>query len=132
MGGANYGQGSSREHAALAPRRLGLRLVLAKSFSRIHRQNLVNFGVLPLTFIQQADYDSIQQGDVLVLRRLREQLSAAGPIHVDMKDRRLELCARLSPRERDVLVSGGLIQHRKQQLSGQVRGQPASDTIPQL
>ena len=66
IGGENYGQGSSREHAALSPRYLGLRLVIAKSFARIHWQNLVNFGILPLTFIDPADYDQLQQNDLII------------------------------------------------------------------
>jgi aconitate hydratase len=71
VGGDNYGQGSSREHAALAPRYLGLRVVIAKLFARIHRANLANFGILPLTFKNAADYDAIEQGDVLELKNLR-------------------------------------------------------------
>jgi aconitate hydratase len=65
VGGRNYGQGSSREHAALAPRSLGLHLVIAKGVARIHWQNLVNFGVLPLIFMDAADYDRLEQGDVI-------------------------------------------------------------------
>ena len=65
VAGKNYGQGSSREHAALAPRYLGLRAVIARSFARIHGQNLVNFGVLPLTFVDSPDYDRIHSGDRL-------------------------------------------------------------------
>jgi aconitate hydratase len=68
VGGANYGQGSSREHAALAPRTLGVKAVLAKSFARIHLANLVNFGILPVVFQDPASYESIDQGDVLSLR----------------------------------------------------------------
>ena len=67
VGGSNYGQGSSREHAALGPQFLGLRAVVVKSFARIHAQNLINFGVLPLTFVDPADYVAIQAGDVLRL-----------------------------------------------------------------
>ncbi len=66
MAGDNYGQGSSREHAAVAPRNLGLRLVLAKGFARIHRQNLVNYGVLPLVFAEPMDYERLEHGDVLI------------------------------------------------------------------
>src|SRR2546421_8583789 len=74
VGGDNYGQGSSREHAAIAPRFLGLQAVIAKNFARIHWQNLVNFGILPLEFAEPADYDRIEQGDVLVLDGVREAL----------------------------------------------------------
>src|SRR5206468_8248980 len=74
VGGENYGQGSSREHAAIAPRYLGLRAVVAKNFARIHWQNLVNFGIVPLEFVGEGDYDRVAQGDVLVLDDLREVL----------------------------------------------------------
>src|SRR5699024_2689421 len=73
VGWYNYGQGSSREHAALAPRYLGLRVALVKDFARIHWQNLVNFGVLPLTFVNEEDYDLLSAGDVLVLSDLRNK-----------------------------------------------------------
>nr|WP_235776223.1 hypothetical protein [Rickettsiella massiliensis] len=75
MGGQNYGQGSSREHAAIAPRYLGVRAVLVKSFARIHRQNLINFGILPLVFAHPADYDDIDKNDVLQICHLRQQLT---------------------------------------------------------
>ena len=74
IGGHNYGQGSSREHAALAPMYLGIKAVFAKSFARIHHANLVNFGILPLTFVSEADYDEIGQDDLLEIRDLRAQL----------------------------------------------------------
>src|SRR5690625_6274986 len=70
VGGFNYGQGSSREHAALAPRHLGLKVVLVKDFARIHRQNLINFGILPITFVNESDYGKIDQGDVLRLENI--------------------------------------------------------------
>ena len=74
VGGSNYGQGSSREHAALVPLQLGVRGVIAKSFARIHMANLVNSGILPMTFVDEADYDRINDGDVLVLENVREQV----------------------------------------------------------
>ena len=74
IGGDNYGQGSSREHAALAPRYLGLRVVIAKDFARIHWQNLVNFGILPLTFENKSDYEWIEQGNTLKLANLRQRI----------------------------------------------------------
>ena len=76
VGGSNYGQGSSREHAALAPLYLGIKAVLVKSFARIHRANLINAGILPLTFVNEADYDSISQGDVLELADIRAKVEA--------------------------------------------------------
>src|SRR4029077_17101769 len=74
VAGANYGQGSSRENAALAPRYLGLQTVLAKSFARIHWQNLINFGVLPLTFAEPADFDRLETGDVVEIGGVRTTL----------------------------------------------------------
>jgi aconitate hydratase len=71
IGGRNYGQGSSREHAAIAPKYLGLKAVIAKSFARIHRQNLINFGILPLTFANPNDWERIDRDDVLVLPDIR-------------------------------------------------------------
>jgi aconitate hydratase len=74
VGGSNYGQGSSREHAAIAPRHLGLRLVLAKSYARIHHQNLANYGILPLEFVDPSDYERVERGDELAVKGLRERL----------------------------------------------------------
>ncbi|HUG42360.1 MAG TPA: aconitate hydratase [Longimicrobiales bacterium] len=110
VGGRNYGQGSSREHAALAPRYLGLRMVIAREFARIHRQNLVNFGVVPATFDDGPDYDAIEQGDVLRVAGLRGALQAGAPIRVEntTKGTAFTVSARLSPRERDVLLAGGI------------------------
>jgi aconitate hydratase len=75
VGGENYGQGSSREHAALAPLHLGVKSVIAKSFARIHRSNLINSGIIPLVFCDQADYDDIEQGDALVIENVVDQLN---------------------------------------------------------
>lgn len=72
VAGQNYGQGSSREHAALAPMYLGIKAVIAKSFARIHLANLVNFGIVPFTFVNEADYDGIDEGDVLKIANLHE------------------------------------------------------------
>ena len=74
VAGKNYGQGSSREHAAAAPRYLGLRIVLAKSFARIHRQNLINYGIVPLLFVEPTDYDRLEKGEVLRVGDLRRKL----------------------------------------------------------
>ncbi|MEU6558237.1 aconitate hydratase [Nocardia nova] len=111
VGGRNYGQGSSREHAAIAPRYLGLRAVIAKSFARIHWQNLANFGVLALEFDDPGDYDRIDRDDVLILDDIRDALAGGDPIQVrnTSKDRTFLVRHRLSPRQvRDVLA-GGLI-----------------------
>ncbi len=115
VGGNNYGQGSSREHAALAPRYLGLQLVIAQSFARIHWQNLVNFGVLPLTFVNPEDYQKIQQGDVIVIHDVPQQLQQEKDVlaTIDGKNLQIPLHHRLSKRQIDVLLAGGLINWMK-------------------
>ncbi len=111
MGGENYGQGSSREHAALVPRYLGLRIVLAKSFARIHRQNLANFGILPLTFADLSDFDRIQQGDVLVIEDLRRSLADGGAIQVrnSMRNYTFAMTHDLTRREVAMVLAGSQI-----------------------
>lgn len=111
VGGANYGQGSSREHAALAPRYLGLRLVLAKSFARIHWQNLVNFGILPLVFTNSADWELLNQGDVIRIEHISDQLRAGRQTRLQLPGKPQGIQARhtLSPRQIEVLLAGGLI-----------------------
>jgi aconitate hydratase len=110
IGGENYGQGSSREHAALAPRSLGLRVVIAKSFARIHASNLVNFGVLPLEFVDAADYDAVQPGDELQLDELSRHL-ADGEFTVSnlSQDATFKVRHRLSPRQIATILAGGRI-----------------------
>lgn len=116
IGGENYGQGSSREHAALAPRYLGVRVKIAKSFARIHKANLINFGVLPLVFAEPADYDRLQQGDWLVLPNIRSRLLAGDDlIPAIINDRECWLRAELTPRQRQILVAGGLLNLARQQ-----------------
>jgi len=116
IGGDNYGQGSSREHAALAPRYLGLRLVAARSFARIHKQNLINYGVLPLVFADPGDYDALDAGDVLVLDGVADGLCADGRLTatVEGADRSVELVADLPGEQVGVLKAGGLINHMRQ------------------
>lgn len=111
VAGANYGQGSSREHAAITPRFLGLRAVLAVSFARIHWQNLANFGVLALEFVDAADHVRIQRDDVLVLAGIREAVVAGTEItvHNKTRDENYALRHRLSPRQVEMLLAGGLI-----------------------
>jgi aconitate hydratase len=111
VAGANYGQGSSREHAAITPRFLGLRAVVAVSFARIHWQNLANFGVLALEFENAADHDRIQQGDVLLLTGLRDALVTGAEILVRNETRDEVYAVRhgLSTRQVDMLLAGGLI-----------------------
>jgi aconitate hydratase len=111
VGGKNYGQGSSREHAALAPRYLGLRVVIAKSFARIHRQNLVNFGILPLTFVDPADFDRIGQGDVIEIEHATEALGKGLTIDVKNTTRNAVFATEhgLSARQIKAVLEGGLI-----------------------
>ncbi|MGM0574522.1 MAG: aconitate hydratase [Myxococcota bacterium] len=109
VGGSNYGQGSSREHAALAPRYLGLRVVVAKGFARIHWQNLVNFGVLPLEFVDEGDYDAVEGGQTLVLDGVWDALEAGEEVTARVGDREVTLRHRLSPRQREVLREGSLV-----------------------
>jgi aconitate hydratase len=113
IGGSNYGQGSSREHAALAPRYLGLRLVLVKSFARIHWENLVNFGVLPLVFDDETDTESIEQGAILRLEDACEQVRRGGVIEVRLDSRAIPAHHTLSERQVEVLLEGGLINWSK-------------------
>ena len=111
VGGSNYGQGSSREHAALAPRFLGLRAVFAKSFARIHAQNLVNFGILPLMFENPDDWRKIHPGNVLRMDNLLRALRAGNGLRLENKTRSdsYALIHRLSGRQIDLVVAGGLI-----------------------
>ena len=111
VAGFNYGQGSSREHAVLAPRYLGLRVALVKDFARIHWQNLVNFGILPLTFVNETDYDTLKEKDVLVLDNIRTKIEAGNTfdIKVKGKDQKIKVAHALSPRQVDIIKAGGLI-----------------------
>lgn len=118
LGGRNYGQGSSREHAAIAPRFLGLRAVIAKGFARIHWQNLVNFGILPLTLQDADEYDRLEQGDVLRMTDLRKQIQAGNTVEVTnlTKDRRFTATHDMSPRQIEMLLAGGLINLMRERL----------------
>jgi aconitate hydratase len=110
IGGENYGQGSSREHAALAPRYLGVRVKIVKSFARIHKANLVNFGILPLTFADTSDYDKIKQGDTLTLSDVRNAV-ADGKTEIMVKAGNKEIITKLevSDRQRTILLAGGIL-----------------------
>ncbi|OGQ97866.1 MAG: aconitate hydratase [Deltaproteobacteria bacterium RIFOXYD12_FULL_57_12] len=110
VGGENYGQGSSREHAALAPRYLGIRVKLVKSFARIHKANLINFGILPLTFVEPADYDTIRQGEEVEISGLRAALVAgAETITVAIAGRTVRARLEVSARHREILLDGSLL-----------------------
>jgi aconitate hydratase len=111
VGGENYGQGSSREHAAIAPQYLGLRVVIAKSFARIHWQNLINFGILPLTFSDPADWNRIDSNDTLVLKNVRKDLEQKKDVNLFSKtqNRRIDVGYALSDRQFQMILAGGLI-----------------------
>lgn len=109
VAGDNYGQGSSREHAALAPRFLGLRIVLAKSFARIHWQNLISFGILPLEFENNDEYEAIRQQDRITITGLRHQLRIGRLVSVEVGERSVRMRHRLSSRQFSVLHAGGVI-----------------------
>lgn len=117
IAGRNYGQGSSREHAAVGPRSLGLRLVLAKSFARIHRQNLINYGVLPLVFVEPKDYDSLEKDDVLAVRDLRRILEKGDEV-VALESKGATkgvILARhgLTPKQIEIILAGGVTNLRR-------------------
>ena len=111
VGGANYGQGSSREHAALAPRYLGLKAVLAKSFARIHLQNLSNFGILPLTFVNPEDWEKIAQGDVLSIPDVRNAIRKGSRVSVInlTKNETYKAEHPMTPRQVEMVLAGSLI-----------------------
>ncbi len=117
VGGGNYGQGSSREHAALAPMFLGVKAVMAKSYARIHRSNLINFGIIPLIIRDQAAFDSIEQGDTIVMENIREHIKKDDRMSVSIKnrDKTIEVYLDTNARERKILLSGGLLNMIKQE-----------------
>lgn len=113
VGGENYGQGSSREHAALAPMYLGIKVILTKSYARIHRSNLINFGILPLTFKDPDEFLRIQQGDILRITNLRKGLTPGGSLTIEneTQKRSFEALHGLNRRETEILLAGGLLNH---------------------
>ncbi len=115
IGGANYGQGSSREHAALAPLYLGIKAVIVKSFARIHVANLINAGILPLTFVNEADYDRIALGDTLCLPDIRKCVENGTPIVLENKTKSeaYPLNNAFSARQIDLLLAGGLLDYTR-------------------
>lgn len=120
VGGSNYGQGSSREHAALAPLYLGIKAVLVKSFARIHRANLINAGILPLTFVNEADYDKISQGDEIAIDNVRADIEA-GKSQLTVKNKttgdEIAVLCELTGRTKDIILAGGLLDYTREQLS---------------
>jgi aconitate hydratase len=111
VGGENYGQGSSREHAALAPRFLNIKMVLAKSFARIHLANLINFGIIPLTFENPSDYDKIEQSDNFSFSRAKDILKENRDFDILIAKKGIKIKAKydLTPRQKEILLSGGLL-----------------------
>lgn len=116
VGGANYGQGSSREHAALAPLYLGVKAVLVKSFARIHRSNLINAGILPLTFENETDYDKISQGDVLSMPDVKSCIQEGRDIVIENKTTGDKITAKcdLTDRTKAIILAGGLLNYTKE------------------
>ena len=117
IAGRNYGQGSSREHAAAAPRYLGLRMVVAKSFARIHRQNLVNYGILPLLFVDPTDYDRLEMNDTLRVRDLRQKLESGGRILLESSNAAVETRHGLTSDQIEIILDGGVVNHRRKSVA---------------
>jgi len=113
VGGENYGQGSSREHAAIAPLYLGVRAVIAKSWARIHKKNLVNWGIVPLTFKDTADYDKIEQGQIIEMPKLKEELKSGAEVTVKTSSGDFKVISDLGPKATEELLEGGLINYTK-------------------
>jgi aconitate hydratase len=110
----NYGQGSSREHAALCPMYYGIKMILAKSFARIHRDNLINYAVLPLIFVNEDDYDAIEPEHQLEIRNLRHLLLEGAtriPVHNLTNQTTIETSIEISSRQRQILLAGGLLRY---------------------
>ncbi len=115
IGGSNYGQGSSREHAALAPLYLGVKAVITKSFARIHMANLINAGIVPMTFANEADYDRIDQEDELRIENIAEQIAAGNTVKVTnaTKGFDFDCSVNFSDRQKEMLYAGGLLNYTK-------------------
>ncbi|RTL83036.1 MAG: aconitate hydratase, partial [Hyphomicrobiales bacterium] len=122
IAGENYGQGSSREHAAAAPRYLGLRMVIAKSFARIHRQNLINYGILPLVFINEGDYDRLAVGDTLRVEDLRKTLANSDRILLRSANAAIEAHHDLTPDQVKVILAGGVVNFRRSNMNEEREG----------
>ncbi|TAL32455.1 MAG: aconitate hydratase [Spirochaetes bacterium] len=116
VGGASYGQGSSREHAAICPMYLGVRIVIAKSFERIHSANLINFGILPLVFANEADFDAIAQGDEFSISGLAVSVMEKERLAVTAGSRDIELVLMATRRQREILREGGLLNYTRKRL----------------
>ena len=118
IGGENYGQGSSREHAAINPMYLGVKVVIAKSIARIHKGNLVNHGIIPMIFADPADYDKLELMDELEIENLREQLKMRKvTVRDKTKDVSFQAKVELSDSELEVILCGGQLRYLKEQLA---------------
>ena len=115
LGGANYGQGSSREHAALVPLYLGVKAVIAKSFARIHVANLINFGIVPMTLENEADYEKIAEGDDILIEGFADSVKASTRAVLVNKTngQTVPLVLALTDRQRKILGAGGLLNYTK-------------------
>ncbi|MBI4950147.1 MAG: aconitate hydratase [Deltaproteobacteria bacterium] len=121
VGGENYGQGSSREHAAIAPRFLGIRVKIAKSFARIHLTNLINYGIVPLTFKYPSDYDELSQGERIAFEGLRRAIEDGSiEAHGEAGGKRLVFNITLTQRERSYILEGGLLNHVRKRKAAHV------------
>ena len=119
VAGTSYGQGSSREHAALCPMYLGVKAVIAKSIERIHAANLVNFGIVPLYFADESDYDSFEQGEKIIISGIRTALESGGSeVKAKINGKEIKLKTHLSGRQRDILLAGGLLPYTVQERKG--------------
>ncbi len=116
IGGENYGQGSSREHAALAPMYLGIKAVITKSFARIHKANLINFGIVPLVFASSGDYDEFDTGDSLYISDFTGALKKGEPVKIEnrTKGKTFELVYEMDKRQKEILLAGGLLNYTKE------------------
>jgi aconitate hydratase len=117
VAGIGYGQGSSREHAAICPMFLGVRVVIAKSFERIHAANLINFGIMPLTFANDADYEQINAGDEVIISDIRKLLTENKPLTARINGREIAVDYFLSDRQRQILLAGGMLEIGEKPLS---------------
>ena len=114
LGGQNYGQGSSREHAALVPLYLGVRAVIAKSFARIHIANLINFGIIPMTLAEESDYDKIKEGDDLIIEGFADAVAGSDSAYVCVNGKeKIKLNLNFSERQREILLAGGMLNYTK-------------------
>jgi len=120
VAGESYGQGSSREHAALCPMYLGIRVVLARTIERIHKANLINFCIVPVEFADAADYERIEAGDEIRIPCLLEGIRRGDEVEIENVTKSTKLAGRLqlSPRDREILLAGGLLSYTRGQMHG--------------